>query len=166
MWLWGASPMACKAKGILKGLKVFSRIFVVKEHEMEIGYPTDVKHVAHIGWNGATATADASPSWMNDVMASAELSSLGNFAASAGTSWASQDFEQQQPREVAPPFCTAPEDAGGQGDAATLPDVPRPPRRTRSKKPKRSSPPAPPRSGDSAASPPEDAAVAAATGVQ
>ncbi|KAK2991083.1 hypothetical protein RJ640_022469 [Escallonia rubra] len=24
--------------------------------EMEIGFPTDVKHVAHIGWDGSTTT--------------------------------------------------------------------------------------------------------------
>ena len=34
---------------------------VHKEHEMEIGYPTDVKHVAHIG----LGTSDTSPSWVN-----------------------------------------------------------------------------------------------------
>jgi hypothetical protein len=28
---------------------------------MEIGYPTDVKHVAHIG----LGTSDTSPSWVN-----------------------------------------------------------------------------------------------------
>jgi hypothetical protein len=61
---------------------------VVKEHEMQIGSPTDVKHVAHIGWDGLTG--NASPSWMNDIRASSELLSLGNFAPSAGTSWASQ----------------------------------------------------------------------------
>lgn len=33
---------------------------VHKEHEMEIGYPTDVKHVAHIG----LGTSDTSPSWV------------------------------------------------------------------------------------------------------
>ncbi|PKA65218.1 hypothetical protein AXF42_Ash013339 [Apostasia shenzhenica] len=32
-----------------------------KEHVMQIGYPTDVKHVAHIGWDGPSATA---PSWV------------------------------------------------------------------------------------------------------
>jgi hypothetical protein len=31
-----------------------------KEHEMEIGFPTDVKHVAHIG----LGTSDTSPSWV------------------------------------------------------------------------------------------------------
>lgn len=36
---------------------------VVKEHEMQIGSPTDVKHVAHIGWDGLTG--NASPSWVN-----------------------------------------------------------------------------------------------------
>ncbi|KAF0892485.1 hypothetical protein E2562_016793 [Oryza meyeriana var. granulata] len=81
-------PMAYKMKGIFKGLKVISQIFVVKEHEMQIGSPTDVKHVAHIGWDGLTG--NASPSWMNEIRASSELLSLGNFAPSAGTSWASQ----------------------------------------------------------------------------
>ncbi|ONM32283.1 elongation factor Ts family protein [Zea mays] len=60
----------------------------VKEHEMEIGCPTDVKHVVHIGWD--SAAGGASPSWMNDIMASSDLSSLGNFAALTGTSWVSQ----------------------------------------------------------------------------
>lgn len=32
-----------------------------KEPEMQIGYPTDVKHVAHIGWDGPSAD---SPSWV------------------------------------------------------------------------------------------------------
>jgi len=34
---------------------------VVKERELEIGYPTDVKHVAHIGCDGLNGTA---PSWV------------------------------------------------------------------------------------------------------
>lgn len=34
----------------------------MKERELEIGYPTDVKHVAHIGWDGSTGTA---PSWVS-----------------------------------------------------------------------------------------------------
>lgn len=33
-----------------------------KEPEMQIGYPTDVKHVAHIGWDGPSVN---SPSWVN-----------------------------------------------------------------------------------------------------
>ncbi|KAA8550731.1 hypothetical protein F0562_002415 [Nyssa sinensis] len=34
-----------------------------KEPEMQIGFPTDVKHVAHIGWDGPAVD---SPSWMKD----------------------------------------------------------------------------------------------------
>ncbi|XP_039044053.1 CRIB domain-containing protein RIC10-like [Hibiscus syriacus] len=52
-----------KIKGIYKSFKCISKIFAVKEREMEIGYPTDVKHVAHVGWDGASGTA---PSWMNE----------------------------------------------------------------------------------------------------
>ena len=36
-------------------------VVVVKEREMEIGYPTDVKHVAHIGLDAAAGSA---PSWV------------------------------------------------------------------------------------------------------
>lgn len=35
-----------------------------KEAEMQIGNPTDVKHVAHIGWDGPSASIDNSPSWV------------------------------------------------------------------------------------------------------
>ena len=36
-----------------------------KEPEMQIGYPTDVKHVAHIGWDGPSIN---SPSWVRAVL--------------------------------------------------------------------------------------------------
>ncbi|KAK7284134.1 hypothetical protein RJT34_18874 [Clitoria ternatea] len=51
-----------KVKGILKGLRFISQIFDgdEKESEIEIGHPTDVKHVAHIGWDGP---AENAPSW-------------------------------------------------------------------------------------------------------
>lgn len=35
-----------------------------KEPEMQIGKPTDVKHVAHIGWEGPSATT---PSWVYNL---------------------------------------------------------------------------------------------------
>lgn len=38
---------------------------VEEEKEMEIGYPTDVKHVAHIGWDGSTTTTTSLKSWNN-----------------------------------------------------------------------------------------------------
>ncbi|KAJ9176126.1 hypothetical protein P3X46_011471 [Hevea brasiliensis] len=42
---------------LVKGFKTFSQLFVygeeMEELEMEIGLPTDVKHVTHIGWDGS-----------------------------------------------------------------------------------------------------------------
>ncbi|XP_058208076.1 CRIB domain-containing protein RIC7-like [Rhododendron vialii] len=60
--------MGTKMKGLLKGLRYITQIFdEEKEPEMQIGNPTDVKHVAHIGWDGQSS-AD-SPSWMEDFKA-------------------------------------------------------------------------------------------------
>lgn len=60
-------------KGLIKGLRHISNIFENgKEQEMQIGYPTDVKHVAHIGWDGPSVT---SPSWMNEFRIAPEFSS-------------------------------------------------------------------------------------------
>ncbi|XP_010552062.1 PREDICTED: CRIB domain-containing protein RIC5-like [Tarenaya hassleriana] len=45
-------------KGLLKGLRCISRIFEnEKEPKIQIGNPTDVKHVAHIGWEGLAETS-------------------------------------------------------------------------------------------------------------
>ncbi|KAF6145614.1 hypothetical protein GIB67_037647 [Kingdonia uniflora] len=48
------SEMTTTMKGLLKGLRFISQIFENEsdEKEMQIGYPTDVKHVGHIGWTG------------------------------------------------------------------------------------------------------------------
>ncbi|KAK6937755.1 CRIB domain [Dillenia turbinata] len=53
-----------KMKGLLKGLRYISQIFdnEKEEEEMQIGFPTDVKHVAHIGWEGPSVS---SPSWVS-----------------------------------------------------------------------------------------------------
>lgn len=78
-------------KGIYKGFKyTLSQIFVVKEREMEIGTPTDVKHVAHIGWDGPSGSA---PSWMNEFRTTADFTatSIGN-SGSALSPWSSHDF--------------------------------------------------------------------------
>ncbi|KAJ0959716.1 hypothetical protein J5N97_000617 [Dioscorea zingiberensis] len=83
-----------KIKGFFKGIKYISHFFVVKEHEMEIGCPTDVRHVAHVGWDNSSVNA---PTWMNEFKTSSDFSSstVGNFAGmSTETSWASQDFQQ------------------------------------------------------------------------
>ncbi|GAA0149426.1 hypothetical protein LIER_08601 [Lithospermum erythrorhizon] len=62
--------MGSRVKGLLKGLRCISQIFdEEKEAEMKIGIPTDVKHVAHIGWDGPSAD---SPSWMKSFESSGE----------------------------------------------------------------------------------------------
>ncbi|XP_037487302.1 CRIB domain-containing protein RIC10-like [Triticum dicoccoides] len=128
-----------KMKGFFKGFKIISQIFAAKEQEMVIGRPTDVKHVAHIGWSSSTPgtlTGNASPSWMNVIEGSSDFSSLGYFAPSAGTSWTSQDFDQQHqlPRDMLP-LGIASEITREDVAAAPCPDVPRPPpRKTRQKK--------------------------------
>ncbi|KAK6932348.1 CRIB domain [Dillenia turbinata] len=89
--------MATKMKGMFKSFKYISNIFVVKEREMEIGYPTDVKHVAHIGWDGHSGT---SPSWMKEFKTVSDFSttSLGDIGQSnsiaLSTTWSSQDFDE------------------------------------------------------------------------
>ncbi|XP_034682788.1 CRIB domain-containing protein RIC4 [Vitis riparia] len=55
---------------LVKGFKNFSQLFVPKEdmedsdEEMQIGFPTDVKHVTHIGWDGS-ATTNPIKGWDN-----------------------------------------------------------------------------------------------------
>ncbi|EPS61021.1 hypothetical protein M569_13780, partial [Genlisea aurea] len=76
-------------KGIYKGVKyTISQIFVVKEREIEIGYPTEVKHVAHIGWDGSSGSA---PSWMNQFRTIPDFAatSIGN-SGTALSPWSSQ----------------------------------------------------------------------------
>ncbi|CAK9187768.1 unnamed protein product [Ilex paraguariensis] len=88
-WNCTAFTMATKMKGIYKGFKYISQIFVVKEQEMDIGYPTDVKHVTHIGWDGSSSCA---PSWMSKFKAGPDFSinSIPN-SGSALSPWSSQD---------------------------------------------------------------------------
>ncbi|KEH24977.1 CRIB domain-containing protein RIC11 isoform X2 [Medicago truncatula] len=65
-------------KGIYKSFKYISQIFVVKEREIEIGHPTDVKHVAHIGWDGPNGNG---PSWMNGFKTAPDFStSIGSLS--------------------------------------------------------------------------------------
>ncbi|KAL2324360.1 hypothetical protein Fmac_023418 [Flemingia macrophylla] len=101
--------MATTLKGIYKSFKFITQIFVVKEREMEIGYPTDVKHVAHIGWDGPSGTG---PSWMSDFKTVPDFStSLGNLGElsdpnampmAVTTSWSSQDFEESTGSQPTP----------------------------------------------------------------
>ncbi|KAM7279147.1 hypothetical protein ACFE04_006281 [Oxalis oulophora] len=62
-------------KGFIKGFKYFTQMFEEKEPKFTIGLPTDVKHVAHIGFDGPSANT---PSWMKDFDAAPELTSNVN----------------------------------------------------------------------------------------
>ncbi|KAL3531210.1 hypothetical protein ACH5RR_010532 [Cinchona calisaya] len=83
-----------KMKGLLKGLRYISQIFdEEKEPEMEIGFPTDVKHVAHIGWDGPSVD---SPSWMKEFKSpsafqSAPLAIPGDPKENPEIKWVSED---------------------------------------------------------------------------
>ncbi|KAK4732996.1 hypothetical protein R3W88_025984 [Solanum pinnatisectum] len=76
------SPSKVKINGVLvrrrisqgvdtfkRNFKGFYQLFVYKEEieemEMEIGYPTDVKHVTHIGWDGSTKINPMIKNWDN-----------------------------------------------------------------------------------------------------
>ncbi|KAL0693788.1 hypothetical protein Bca4012_060968 [Brassica carinata] len=50
--------MSTRFKGIYqKSFKCFSDISDEKDEEMDIGYPTDVRHVSHIGWDSSSSSA-------------------------------------------------------------------------------------------------------------
>ncbi|PON34750.1 CRIB domain containing protein [Parasponia andersonii] len=92
-----------KMKGLLKGLRYISQIFDnEKEPEMQIGYPTDVKHVAHIGWDGPSVN---SPSWMNEfkspAFASAPLNHNGDVSnGGSSVKWANEVVPNSPARDL------------------------------------------------------------------
>ncbi|KAL4310355.1 hypothetical protein GQ457_01G002120 [Hibiscus cannabinus] len=125
-------------KGILKGLKYFQDKFDEKEQEMQIGNPTDVKHVAHIGMDGPAATK---PSWMNGFNSAQELSSqdgnLGNQESLPPTEKQKKQRrkvtiengengeKQRRPRSI--------RNTDGESVSVDLPDIPKKSRRKKSK---------------------------------
>ncbi|XP_039850506.1 CRIB domain-containing protein RIC4-like isoform X2 [Panicum virgatum] len=108
-----ARPAATAGKGeslvarLLRGFKNLSQIFAVydeedeeEEREMVIGLPTDVKHVAHIGWDGSTSTTTSLRSWNRAAPPPPPASSS---SSSASTSAAAPPQQQQhQPPEQYP----------------------------------------------------------------
>ncbi|XP_038906613.1 CRIB domain-containing protein RIC7-like [Benincasa hispida] len=62
---------------------------------MQIGHPTDVKHVAHIGWDGPSVNP---PSWMNEFKTAPSFSSAplclpapGDIKEGVSVKWVSED---------------------------------------------------------------------------
>ncbi|XP_051128497.1 CRIB domain-containing protein RIC10-like [Andrographis paniculata] len=84
-------------RGIYKGFKyTLSQIFVVKDREIEIGYPTDVKHLTHIGWDGS---AGGAPSWMSQFKTGPEFAT-SSVAAFSPLSSSSKEFKNEMDKDV------------------------------------------------------------------
>ncbi|XP_042452428.1 CRIB domain-containing protein RIC1-like [Zingiber officinale] len=82
-----------KMKNILKGLRYISQIFDEEEEpEMQIGHPTDVKHVAHIGCDGQSI--NNSPTWMTEFRSP---------AATAGAAAQNKAVPDPHPSDAPPP---------------------------------------------------------------
>jgi hypothetical protein len=99
-------PAAGKGESLVarlrRGFKNLSQIFAVydtdeeeEEREMVIGLPTDVKHVAHIGWDGSTNTTSSLRSWNRAAPTS---------ASAASTSSSAPVQQQAQPQQQQPPL--------------------------------------------------------------
>uniref|UniRef100_A0A0A9H7U2 CRIB domain-containing protein n=1 Tax=Arundo donax TaxID=35708 RepID=A0A0A9H7U2_ARUDO len=103
------APAAAKGESLvarlLRGFKNLSQIFAVyedddddeEEMEMVIGLPTDVKHVAHIGWDGSTSTTTSVRSWNRAAPPPPAPSS-----SSASTSAAPPQQPEQHPLPLPP----------------------------------------------------------------
>lgn len=107
-------------KGIFKGFKYISHIFEEeKKEEIQIGFPTDVKHVAHIGWDGPMVE---SPAWMKEFNTSPGFQSapLGDPKPDPEIKWVSEDSNTRR--------SSRPMESPGRD----LPDVPRSNRRHQS----------------------------------
>lgn len=131
--------MTLRMKGLLKGLRYISQIFEAdngssdeEEEEMQIGLPTDVKHVAHIGWDGPSVS---SPSWMQKN--EEETSNPDQQRKSKPPEYASAPLNinkgEDHPKAKSAPKSISEElnrvaPAGGD-----LPDVPKPSRRRHTK---------------------------------
>eukprot|EP00249_Psilotum_nudum_P019402 c27234_g2_i1 orf=291-1355(-) len=81
-----ASKFRLRLKVVLKGVASLTQIFGFRGHELEIGYPTDVKHVAHIGWDGPSVTG---PGWMDELRPAPDFSvaPLCDFGQPRGPDW-------------------------------------------------------------------------------
>ncbi|XP_071717579.1 uncharacterized protein [Rutidosis leptorrhynchoides] len=95
--------MGTKVKGIIRGIKnISSQIFEdEKEQEIIIGQPTDVKHVSHIGCDGAAAE---SPRWMKGFDASKDcksgpLDTTGSTVETPDVNWVSEDSTRRRARK-------------------------------------------------------------------
>ncbi|KAL0916919.1 hypothetical protein M5K25_014472 [Dendrobium thyrsiflorum] len=114
--------MTPKVKGLFKGLKYISQIFVYKEQEMEIGHPTDVRHIAHIGFDSDSMHA---PSWMSKYKSASDITpaSLNGFNSAS-----LNDLEFKQPRRWQSVS------SSGNSIESSCPEIPKPLKKKKRKK--------------------------------
>ncbi|KAI3746717.1 hypothetical protein L6452_09156 [Arctium lappa] len=94
------SPSPSMMKGLFRGLRCIFDADNEKEPEIQIGNPTDVKHVAHIGCDGPSTPA---PSWMNEYQGGSDAQSggTGSKGGSAGGPSPSRPAKAKQSRRQA-----------------------------------------------------------------
>ncbi|XP_011004018.1 PREDICTED: CRIB domain-containing protein RIC7-like [Populus euphratica] len=123
-----------KMKGLLKGLRYISQIFDndEEEPEMQIGFPTDVKHVAHIGWDGPSVN---SPSWMNEFQSQPEYSSApvslnGDAKEEGSAKWVSEGSNRKGSQPPNSPAGASSSPVGSHSSPSRdLPELPKSSRR-------------------------------------
>ncbi|EMS68354.1 hypothetical protein TRIUR3_33343 [Triticum urartu] len=168
--------MAYKMKGVFKGLRIITQIFVayflilifihpslvhamlavVKEQEMEIGHPIDVKHVAHI---------DEQHEWYTGRFNVEQFRTIYRYLLEFSSFFLRETTNSFENHRLICPSCLAdfdhPRDISAYGippensspGSTPYPDIPKPPRKARRKKStKNSSPTASSRSSRSSRS--------------
>ncbi|KAG4959369.1 hypothetical protein AAZX31_13G108600 [Glycine max] len=87
-----------KVKGILRYI---SQLFETeKEQDIQIGFPTDVEHVTHIGWDGPSVNY---PSWMSQFKTAPGFSSAPLDVQNKGqdnAKWVSEDSRRRSTRDL------------------------------------------------------------------
>ncbi|KAI5066246.1 hypothetical protein GOP47_0018870 [Adiantum capillus-veneris] len=83
---WKLSWKRLTSFSYLTSWNTVTEAFGWQEHEMEIGYPTDVKHVAHVGWDGPSVRG---PSWIDELKQSPNYATgpLRDFGQPTGSDW-------------------------------------------------------------------------------
>ncbi|KAG4981989.1 hypothetical protein AAZX31_10G036900 [Glycine max] len=92
-----------KVKGILKGFRYLTQIFEnEKEQEIQIGFPTDVEHVAHIGSMRDESSVNL-PSWMKEFKTAPGFSSVPLDVQNKGqhsAKWVSEESRRRNTRDL------------------------------------------------------------------
>ncbi|KAH7432401.1 hypothetical protein KP509_07G020900 [Ceratopteris richardii] len=83
---WNFSWKRLTSFSYLRNWSTFADYFGEQEQEMEIGYPTDVKHVAHIGWDGPSVCGQ---NWVDNLEPSPDFATgpLKEFGQPLGPDW-------------------------------------------------------------------------------